>query len=106
MNGRMERYTVESVEARKDMQTGREKTIEKLWQNSAHGAEWRDITAAYDAGVAAERERCAKSLDLKASDLRLMAGEMNAGELRTVTAVLDWLKVRMRDADGCARMPQ
>jgi hypothetical protein len=40
-----------------DMQTDREKTIEKLWQNSAHGTRWADVAAAYDAGKAAERKR-------------------------------------------------
>jgi hypothetical protein len=39
------------------MQTDREKTIEKLWQNSGHGTRWADVAAAYDAGVAAERIR-------------------------------------------------
>ena len=78
MNGRMERYNVESV-------------APMTWRLSVDLSE-RDMQALREWGaalVAAERERCAKSLDLKASDLRLMAGEMNAGELRTVMAVLD-----------------
>ena len=48
------------------MKTDRERAIEKLWQNSAHGAEWRDVSAAYDAGVAAERERMCVAI--KAAD--------------------------------------
>ena len=68
-------------------------------------AEIDKLRSEVSTSMAAEREACAKSLDLKASDLRLMAGEMNAGELRTVMAVLDWLKVRMRGADGCTRLP-
>ena len=78
MNDRMERYTVESV-------------APMTWSLSVDLSE-RDMQALRKWGaalVAAERERCAKSLDLKASDLRLMAGEMNAGGLRTVMAVLD-----------------
>ena len=41
------------------MKTDRDRAIEKLWQNSAHGAEWRDVAAAYDAGVSSARESIA-----------------------------------------------
>ena len=41
-----------------------------------------------DAAVAAERESCARLLELRASELLLLAGEMTAQELRTVQAVL------------------
>ena len=60
------------------------------------GATTRVYTEAQvQTAVATERERCAKVLDLRASDLMLIAGNMTAGELRTVMAILDWLKGRM-----------
>lgn len=39
-----------------------------------------------------ECRACANMLDLNPSQLRLMAGEMNAGEIRTTTAILNALK--------------
>lgn len=47
-----------------------------------------------------ERERCAKMLDLNSSELKLMAGEMTAQELRTVKAVLGGLRARMLTGAG------
>ncbi len=41
-----------------------------------------------DPMVLAERERCAALLELTPSQIRLMAGEMSAQEMRTVQAVL------------------
>lgn len=41
-----------------------------------------------DPAVLAERERCAALLELTPSQIRLMAGEMSAQEMRTVQAVL------------------
>lgn len=38
----------------------REVAIEKLWRNSNPGTKWSEVANAYDAGVAAERERCAR----------------------------------------------
>ena len=38
--------------------------------------------------IDAEREACARMLELRDSELLLMAGEMTAQELRTVKAVL------------------
>lgn len=43
----------------------------------------------YAAGVRAGMERAAVMLDLSAQDLRLLAGEMSAQEMRTVRAVLN-----------------
>ncbi len=51
---------------------------------------WHRANLADDKADAAEDERaaCAKLLDLSASELQLLAGEMTAQELRTVKAVL------------------
>jgi hypothetical protein len=38
----------------------KDQVIEKLWENSGHGTRRQDVEAAYEAGAAAERERCAK----------------------------------------------
>ena len=65
-----------------------------------HADGWEDIAMMMDAwrranttddiadAVAMEREACARMLDLRDSELLLMAGEMTAQELRTVKAVL------------------
>ena len=51
---------------------------------------WHRANAVDGKAEAAEDERseCAKLLDLSASELQLLAGEMTAQELRTVKAVL------------------
>lgn len=51
---------------------------------------------AWEIATAAEREACAKKLELTPDDLRLMAGEMTPQEMRTVLAVLSCLRVRIR----------
>ena len=56
----------------------------------------KQMLAYAQAAVLAERERMSSLMDLKASDLRLLAGEMTAGELRAVTEILDWLKVKVQ----------
>lgn len=56
--------------------------------------------AAWEAATTAEREACAKQLELNAQDVMLMAGEMTRGELRAVMAVLSCLRVRMRSNKG------
>lgn len=37
-----------------------DETIDSLWERSNHGTRREDIEAAYNAGVEAEREECAK----------------------------------------------
>lgn len=49
-----------------------------------------DGCSAWLEAVAAEREACAKLLELSTGELLLGAGEMTAEELRTVKAVLAW----------------
>lgn len=54
------------------------------------------------------REDCARLLELTASEVRLMAGEMAAQEMRTVQAVLGGLRRRIRAGDrppGLGAMP-
>ena len=43
----------------------------------------------FAAGVAMERERAARLCEMTAAEIRMMAGEMSAGELRAVRAVLE-----------------
>lgn len=62
---------------------------------STHGFDPDGLAAFTRALMTAERERCAKMLDLTDSELLLMAGEMTAQELRTVKAVLGGLRARM-----------
>ena len=52
--------------------------------------------------VSDERETCARLLELRDSELLLMAGEMTAQELRTVQAVLEQRArtIRMRSHAG------
>lgn len=38
----------------------KEKVIQYLWEASGHGTQRKDIEAAYDAGVVAERKACRK----------------------------------------------
>lgn len=38
----------------------KDEQIDKLWESSNNGTMREDIVAAYEAGAAAERERCAK----------------------------------------------
>jgi hypothetical protein len=45
---------------------------------------------------AKERERCAQSLQMSNDELRLMAGEMTAQELRTAQAILKACAARIR----------
>lgn len=45
----------------------------------------------------AEREACAQALNLSAADLRLMAGEMTAQEVRTTRAVLTQRATHLRN---------
>lgn len=45
------------------------------------------------------REDCARQLELTPADIRLMAGEMTAQEMRTVQAVLGGLSRRIRVDD-------
>ena len=59
------------------------------------GYAWLEPLVSADA-VNDERERCAKLLELRPDDVRLMAGEITAQEMRTVMAVLSCLRVRMR----------
>jgi len=52
--------------------------------------------ALWDAASKSERESCAKLMELSNSELRLLAGEMTAGEIRTVQAVLKQRAVAIR----------
>ena len=54
--------------------------------------------SALDAVMAAERDRCARRLDVSRADVLLAAGELTAGEWRTVAAVLRWMQSRIRAA--------
>lgn len=47
-------------------------------------------------GVIAEREACARLLELANSELRLAAGEIAPEEMRTVQAILAWSARRVR----------
>lgn len=88
-----------------------------------HAADWDEIAAMMRAWYRAnalpeiadernyaaedEREACARMLELRDSELLLMAGEMTAQELRTVKAVLAQLAdaIRMRSNDRNHRPP-
>jgi hypothetical protein len=50
--------------------------------------------------LAAERERCAKLLDVTRADVSLAAGELSAQEWRTCEAVLRWMQARIRAKKG------
>lgn len=49
---------------------------------------WLGFRGAWALSAEREREACARLMDLKRADLRLMAAEMTAQEMRTVLAVL------------------
>lgn len=51
---------------------------------------WSDATKA-------ERERCLKVLNPSTQQLLLAAGEMSAQELRTVKAILKWMRHRIEE---------
>jgi len=46
-------------------------------------------TREFSRDITAETERCASMLSLSASEIRLIAGEITAQEMRTVRAVLE-----------------
>jgi hypothetical protein len=50
-----------------------------------------------NAEVQVERDRCAALLSLRNDEIRLMAGELTANEMRTVQAILTCLKGRIVD---------
>jgi hypothetical protein len=59
--------------------------------DTVDGVAQRTLSEIHDcikAMVAAETEACAKLMELKRDDLRLMGGEMSAEEILTVQAVL------------------
>lgn len=60
------------------------------------GSKWAVGDEELAALVAATREECARHLELTRSDIRLLAGEMTAQEMRTVMAVLSAIWKRMR----------
>ena len=61
---------------------------ERKWLCSRIRALEEDLRTKVDSAVADEREACAKLLEMRESELLLMAGEMTAQELRTARAVL------------------
>ena len=60
------------------------------------GSKWAVGDEELAALVAATREECARHLLLTRNDIRLLAGEMTAQEMRTVMAVLSVIWKRMR----------
>lgn len=65
------------------------------WLEQAHVGELASERAAKEAWVA-RSETCASALELSQSQIRLMAGEMTAQEMRTVQAVLNGLAAQIR----------
>lgn len=73
--------------------------LEALWNAQADqynqwGALGLDEMAAFAQKIA--REDCTRLLEVTPSEVRLMAGEMSAQEMRTVQAVLGGLRSRLR----------
>ncbi len=68
---------------------------QRRWANIAESqrAEWETLAQAVAVEVRAE---CVASMMLTPSDIRLMAGEMTAQEMRTVQAVLNGLAAKIR----------
>jgi len=54
--------------------------------------------------VQEERERCAKLLELSPSQIRLIAGELTAQEMRTVLAVLENRAQAIRRPDSVVKV--
>jgi hypothetical protein len=81
------------------MPSDREATIKKLWRNSGHGTRWVDVATAYDAGVAAERERW---MALACDGWRVLQGLDAPAQKRTshqnVSDTLDAMVRVMREA--------
>jgi len=69
-----------------------------------HNAVWLQARAAIAAVrphiEAAERERCAKALEITSDEIRLHAGEMSAQEMRSVLSVLTWRAAAIRRGSG------
>ena len=62
------------------------------------------VTNPPDQAVLEERERCANLLELSPSQIRLMAGEMSAQEMRTVLAVLANRVLAIRQPGSCVSL--
>ena len=60
----------------------KDELIFKLWEKSNHGTEKKDIEAAYDAGVAAEREACAAICNRRFLDSNNIAAHMCELDIR------------------------
>ena len=77
-------------------------SAEKFWEHLFEKVGWADVQVveyikARDKAVRAEeRERCARIAQPTMAEILLMAGEMTAGEHRTVTAVLGWIASKIR----------
>ena len=55
-----------------------------------------DVARIVEHALVAQRESSAQHLELSADEIRLMAGELTAQEMRTVQAVLKGIAARIR----------
>jgi hypothetical protein len=77
----------------------REQTIDRLWEASNHGTRREDVARAYEAGVAAERERYETLRWLVAGGVDLFKGAPGGGEMTQAEAE-KWVDGRVAEAQA------